>query len=150
MRHPLQSLSAVTAFLIAPSLSHATDAPSKGTFLYSNECIEAESGGATGGALKLVHAPKTDRLTYEWSAKGLIELATATEVHIGPQKADGDSEIHFTIPPIQGTIYDGLPHNFSGTISKTEVRISGLGIPAVIPRQELDFKPEQCPPNGHN
>jgi hypothetical protein len=145
MRYLPQYLLIATIICAALSLTYAVGLLSYGTFLYSNECLDAETGEPTGGALKLTHAPKADKLTYEWSTRRSIKTTNAIDVHIGPQMADGASDIRFTISPVDSTVHDGQPHELAGTISSSEVRISGPGIPEVMPRRKLDFKPGQCP-----
>jgi hypothetical protein len=70
-------------------------------------------------------------------SEGPMEVVTATDVHI-----DSGTKISFTVPPTPGTIYEKNPHLFTGVVSTSEIRLSGYGVPAVILRQNLGYKPK--------
>ena len=129
---------ALSCFSTVPG--HAAPLPRYGVFLYSNECRERESDDAAGNFMKLTRTPTGDAVEYGWGGEGPMESVSATDVHIVSGK------ISFTVPPTPGTIYEGKNHYFEGTISTTKLRLSGDGVPPLLPRQSLNFKAKVCAP----
>jgi hypothetical protein len=125
-----------TCFAALPA--RAANLPRHGVFLYSNWCFDRESGDAQGGFVKLTRTPRGNSLEYGWSAEGPMESVRVTNVHINSGK------ISFTVPPTPGGIYEGKSHHLEGTISTTELHLSGDGVPPLLPRQGLNYKPKVC------
>ena len=124
-----------TSFAALPA--RAVPLPRYGIFLYSNECREQESDDAAGNFVKLTRTPKGDKVEYGWP-EGPTEVVDTTDVQISSGK------ISFNVPP--GTIYNHKDAHFEGTISATELRLSGEGVPDLLRRQPLNYKPKVCAP----
>jgi len=122
----------------------AAGLPPFGVFYYSDQCIDPEGGDSSGNFVRLTRAPQGDKIEFGWSGEGPLMSVGATNVRIGPNGPNGTSKIRFSIPPTPDTIYESKPHEYIGTISTSEVRLSGVEINPRLPRRVLGTKPKHC------
>jgi hypothetical protein len=118
--------------------------PRYGVFYYSNLCVDPEGGDSSGNFVKLTRTAQGDNIDFGWSGEGPLMSVAAKNVQINPSGPNGISVIRFTIPPTPDTLYEREPHDFVGTISTSEVRLSGLDVSPVLPRKAQGSKPNRC------
>jgi hypothetical protein len=126
------------------SSTFAAPLPTHGVFYYSSQCFDPNGGDSGGNFVKLTRAPQGDSIEFGWSDEGPLMSVAATNVHIEPDGPHGTSKIRFSIPPTPYTVYAGETRKFVGSISTSEVRLSGLEVP-MLPRRFEGSKPERCP-----
>ena len=120
----------VSAIYAADRPALASSLPLEGSFVYSNLCVERESGDVNGYRVKLLRSAKGDRLYFEWSEGPLYGPALASDLIIDPET----SKIAFTIPA--HTPPNDLPESerHSGQISTGAIVLDGI----FVPRDESD------------
>jgi hypothetical protein len=142
-----QFVHAIAIVLFVSSIAFpvvAKGLPRYGVFYYADACISPEGGDSSGNFVKLTHTPEGDRIEFGWSGEGPLMSVAATNVHIDPDGPNGTSKIRFTIPPTPATLYEREPHDFIGTISTSEVELSGLEAPPILPRRVPGSKTKRC------
>jgi hypothetical protein len=126
--------------ILVSTLGHSARASKlvrDGVFLYSNLCVERESGDASGYRVKLMRATEGDRLYLDWSEGGLYGPMLAQNLTIDPRTAD----ITFTIPA--NTPPSDMPDAkiYHGKISNEAVILDGITVPRV---KAFDDKIGRC------
>jgi hypothetical protein len=142
-----QFIHAIAIVLFFGSIASAVAAaglPRYGVFYYSDTCLDPESGDASGNFVKLTRTRDGDSVEFGWSGEGPLMSVKAKNVHIDPNGPNGTSIIRFTIPPTPDTLYERESHDFTGSISTSDVRLSGLQVSPVLPRKAPGSKPRRC------